>query len=133
VTLRAAGVVVPLALGALVAPLSSGAQPAGKVARVGLLCVANCPAPLRSRLATIAPFPSYAPAGALMTYGPDVAALGRRAAAAVVRILQGTPPADIPVEEPSRYHLAINLVTAKALGLTIPPSVLARADEVIQR
>lgn len=71
--------------------------------------------------------------GALFSYAPDVAAVGRRAATVVDKILEGTRPSDLPVEQPSKFELVINLKSAKALGLTIPPSVLLRADQVIER
>src|SRR5262249_20694204 len=75
---------------------------------------------------------SFVEAGRLLGYVADVPASFQRAAALVDKILKGTNPADIPIENPARIELFVNLRTAKALGLTIPPSVLARADEVIE-
>ncbi|MEP7183419.1 MAG: ABC transporter substrate binding protein, partial [Betaproteobacteria bacterium] len=74
----------------------------------------------------------YLTGGGLMSYGPDILATARRAAYYVDRILKGAKPADLPMELPTRFELAINLKTVNALGVTIPNSVLLRADEVIQ-
>ncbi len=86
----------------------------------------------RNRLPSIYPQKEFVDAGGLMSYGASTADLWRRAATFVDKILKGAKPADLPVEQPTRFELVVNLKTAKALGLTIPPSVLIRADQVIQ-
>jgi putative ABC transport system substrate-binding protein len=78
------------------------------------------------------PHRAYAEVGGLLSYGPDFRNLSQRAAVFVDKILRGAKPADLPIEQPSKFELVINLKTAKALGLTIPQSLLGRADEVIQ-
>jgi putative ABC transport system substrate-binding protein len=85
-----------------------------------------------ARLPTASGVKDYVEAGGLMSYGPNIPALFRRAAELVDKILRGTNPGDIPVEQPAKFDLVFNLTTAKALDLRIPESLLARADEVIE-
>ncbi len=86
----------------------------------------------KSRLPAVYEFREFADAGGLMSYGPSIAELYRRVATYVDKILKGAKPSELPVEQPTKIELVINLKTAKALGLTIPQSILIRADEVIQ-
>ena len=86
----------------------------------------------RHRVPAVYPFRYFAASGGLMSYGTDVAEVFWRAAAYVDRILKGERPGDLPVQAPTKYELVVNLKTAKALGLTVPPTLLALADEVIE-
>jgi ABC-type uncharacterized transport system substrate-binding protein len=84
------------------------------------------------RLPSMHGFREYTEAGGLMSYGPNFPSLFRRAAEYVDKILRGAKPSDLPVEQPTKFDLVINLITSKALGITVPPTLLARADEVIE-
>jgi putative ABC transport system substrate-binding protein len=86
----------------------------------------------RHRMPTIMAFPEFAEEGGLMAYGPDVASMFRQAGDVAVRILRGTAPGEIPIERPARFELVVNRRTAAALGLTVPRSLLARADKVVE-
>ena len=87
---------------------------------------------IEANLPTICEWKSMAAEGCLVGYGPDFAGLLRRTADYVARIFRGAAPGELPIEGPTRFEFAINLKTAKALGLTVPQSTLVRADEVIE-
>jgi len=111
-------------LGAHGQPTATGTRNANH-ARINILA-------LGARLPTIHPFRDYLDAGGLMSYGANNPDLFRRAGDYVDKILRGAKPADLPVEQPTKFDFIINLTTAKALGLDVPPTLLARADEVIE-
>ena len=87
---------------------------------------------LQARLPTVGPLRSFADLGALASYGSDFVDLFRRASTYVDRILRGEKPGDLPVQEPTKYELIVNLKTARAMGLAVPQAVLARADDVVE-
>jgi putative tryptophan/tyrosine transport system substrate-binding protein len=102
-------------------------SPSGVVRRDLIITLAA-----RHRLPAVYPYPYFAHSGGLVSYGPDLVPPFRRAAGYVDRILKGEKPANLPVQAPTKYELLINMKTAKALGLTVPDNLLARADEVIE-
>ena len=120
--------------GRLALPVSGGAQmllvlssPNFTSSRVHIAELA-----IRYRLPAMFIFKTYAQAGGLMSYGADFEAMHRLAAAYVAKVLQGAKPAELPIEQPNRFELVVNLNTAKALGIAIPQPLLLRADELIQ-
>jgi len=104
-----------------------GINPVGFANRAQIVSFAQ-----RNRLPSMFPTKEYVDSGGLMSYGPSLVDLFRRAAGYVDKILKGAKPADLPVQQPTKFELVINLKTAKALGLTLPQSLLRRADDVIQ-
>ena len=120
---RAIGAFAESAKGGLIATSS----PAALIHRNLIITLAA-----RHQLPAIYPFRQFVTGGGLMSYGPDLIDPHRRAASYVDRILKGEKPADLPVQAPVKYEIVINLKTAKALGLDVPPTLLARADEVIE-
>ena len=89
-------------------------------------------AAMRARLPLASVYPAFAKEGGLLSYGPDTSDVYRRSASYIDRILKGAKPADLPVQAPTKYYFIVNIGTARKLGLTLPPSLLARADEVIE-
>jgi putative ABC transport system substrate-binding protein len=87
---------------------------------------------LAYRLPAITMFPEFAQAGGLIAYGPDALAMYRPIGATIGKVVHGAKPADMPIDRPSRMSLVVNLATARALGVTVPPALLGRADEVVE-
>jgi ABC-type uncharacterized transport system substrate-binding protein len=87
---------------------------------------------MQHRLPAVYSYPIYARTGGLISFGPDTAAMVREATRYIDKVLRGAKPGDLPVQQLTRFVLAVNLKTAKALGLTVPQSIFARADEVIE-
>ena len=109
------------------ATVRCGVDPVGAVHRTLIITLAD-----RHKLPAVYPFRYFVSSGGLISYGADPIDPYRRAAGYVDRILKGEQPADLPVQAPTKFELVINLKTAKALGLELPASVLARANEVIE-
>ena len=126
------GVIVGFMLALLAAPIADARQPA-KIPHIGFLYTKRLvDLAAKSRLPAIHDKRAFTQAGDLMSYGTNLANVYRRAATFVDKIPKGAKRSDVPVEQPTKFELVINLKTAKALGLAIPPSELARADEVIE-